>query len=279
MSLHNTELGLNTSAEPATNNYLKLPVVSNGLLPPNSPISNTPPYSSPYHTKLPSLKDIVGPTIPSGVPQRRRGSVSEYYLNTPISLAKSSPASPKSSQNSISIPSTFKPYNSLMNESSLNKNLLTQRGGRRNRSFSVVETTMFNPFHDNSRLLKTSSPNFETNSNLTSLNQSHIQLSLLNGHYQKAVNQTLIQSCHDPNDRFNCLECKASFSRKNSLKRHLFTHTSQRPYVCHACNKSFYRADIYNRHLKSKRCQRSREIANIIMRDNLIYSPTTIIEE
>lgn len=59
-------------------------------------------------------------------------------------------------------------------------------------------------------------------------------------------------------DRFQCDQCEASFSRKNSLKRHLFTHTTFRPYGCQTCNRSFYRADIYHRHLKSKRCQQSR---------------------
>ncbi|KAI0227418.1 hypothetical protein L0F63_007088 [Massospora cicadina] len=59
-------------------------------------------------------------------------------------------------------------------------------------------------------------------------------------------------------DRFKCTHCDASFSRKNSLKRHLFTHNLVRPYKCTACSRAFYRADIYHRHLKSKKCRVSR---------------------
>ncbi|KAJ9058436.1 hypothetical protein DSO57_1036696 [Entomophthora muscae] len=61
-----------------------------------------------------------------------------------------------------------------------------------------------------------------------------------------------------PRGRFACDHCDASFSRKNSLKRHLFTHNHERPYSCTSCSRAFYRADIYHRHLKSKKCQLAR---------------------
>lgn len=59
-------------------------------------------------------------------------------------------------------------------------------------------------------------------------------------------------------ERFPCTECSASFSRKNSLKRHLYTHNRVRPYNCNFCRRAFYRADIYHRHLKSKKCLQAR---------------------
>ena len=57
-------------------------------------------------------------------------------------------------------------------------------------------------------------------------------------------------------NKYVCNLCNATFTRKNSLKRHQYKHSKNRPYECITCSKTFYRADIYNRHLKSKKCQK-----------------------
>ncbi|KXN67532.1 hypothetical protein CONCODRAFT_42766 [Conidiobolus coronatus NRRL 28638] len=62
-----------------------------------------------------------------------------------------------------------------------------------------------------------------------------------------------------PQPPLKCHICNQSFSRKNSLRRHLQLHTGLKPYHCNTCSKSFARQDIYKRHMVSKRCLRLSE--------------------
>ncbi|KAF2095954.1 hypothetical protein NA57DRAFT_43210, partial [Rhizodiscina lignyota] len=49
-------------------------------------------------------------------------------------------------------------------------------------------------------------------------------------------------------ERFVCDQCQRSFGRVEHLKRHLGSHTEERPFRCSICNKSFLRNDTLQRH-------------------------------
>lgn len=48
--------------------------------------------------------------------------------------------------------------------------------------------------------------------------------------------------------RFSCPQCQRSFGRVEHLKRHLGSHTEDRPFKCQTCNKAFLRSDTLQRH-------------------------------
>jgi uncharacterized C2H2 Zn-finger protein len=49
---------------------------------------------------------------------------------------------------------------------------------------------------------------------------------------------------------FTCEHCKLMFRHKNSLIRHMFLHTGERPYRCQRCNKAFTGRDRLSKHVK-----------------------------
>lgn len=49
----------------------------------------------------------------------------------------------------------------------------------------------------------------------------------------------------------HCLVCGRNFSRREHLKRHVRSHTREKPFQCRTCGKSFCRSDILARHLAS----------------------------
>lgn len=51
-------------------------------------------------------------------------------------------------------------------------------------------------------------------------------------------------ACPHPN-------CDRSFTRKEHLKRHLQTHTNNRPFACQVCTKSFSRKDNLSAHVST----------------------------
>lgn len=51
-----------------------------------------------------------------------------------------------------------------------------------------------------------------------------------------------------PQKRNVCERCMKSFDRRSDLKRHLRTHTDERPYSCSVCNKSFKQTNHLRRH-------------------------------
>jgi uncharacterized Zn-finger protein len=66
-----------------------------------------------------------------------------------------------------------------------------------------------------------------------------------------------------------CEYCFKAFNYKNSLKRHLRTHTGIKPYSCNACNKNFSRKDILSRHKESTKCiNRSLSLSNSLVFSN-----------
>ncbi len=49
-------------------------------------------------------------------------------------------------------------------------------------------------------------------------------------------------------NRYQCDLCDSSFSRRDHLTRHLYSHTGEKPHQCDVCNKAFTRKDKLNRH-------------------------------
>jgi uncharacterized Zn-finger protein len=52
---------------------------------------------------------------------------------------------------------------------------------------------------------------------------------------------------------FKCEFCTLTFSRRNTLKTHIFTHTGEKPYNCtyEGCNKRFSEKGNMKTHLKT----------------------------
>ena len=46
----------------------------------------------------------------------------------------------------------------------------------------------------------------------------------------------------DPKHRYTCKICSKSYTRQNTLNRHLVMHTGERPYKCAECDQSFRRS-------------------------------------
>ena len=55
---------------------------------------------------------------------------------------------------------------------------------------------------------------------------------------------------HTKIKNFFCIECNATFSRKNRLKIHMMIHKGERPFECNFCKKKFREKSNYNYHMK-----------------------------
>jgi len=55
---------------------------------------------------------------------------------------------------------------------------------------------------------------------------------------------------HSGEKPFHCLICKRNFSRSDHLTTHIRTHTGEKPYGCDVCGRRFARSDERRRHLK-----------------------------
>ncbi|KAJ7185226.1 hypothetical protein C8R46DRAFT_837092, partial [Mycena filopes] len=56
-----------------------------------------------------------------------------------------------------------------------------------------------------------------------------------------------------PDREFACEFCPLSFDRQHDLKRHVDTHSGEKPYLCdRGCGKAFTRKDALKRHQVTK---------------------------
>jgi hypothetical protein len=72
---------------------------------------------------------------------------------------------------------------------------------------------------------------------------------LMSGTY----NQKTVMGEHGPEKAYSCpfTQCARLFKRLEHLKRHVRTHTMERPYACTQCGKSFSRSDNLSQHKKT----------------------------
>ncbi|KAK5687785.1 hypothetical protein LTR17_026754 [Elasticomyces elasticus] len=50
--------------------------------------------------------------------------------------------------------------------------------------------------------------------------------------------------------RYPCPRCNKTYLHAKHLKRHLFRHTGDKPYICHLCKDTFSRSDVLKRHFQ-----------------------------
>ncbi|EER35297.1 predicted protein [Candida tropicalis MYA-3404] len=63
-------------------------------------------------------------------------------------------------------------------------------------------------------------------------------------------NNRSTQSREDKNKKYSCPICDGRFMRPEHVKRHLRSHTSEKPFECEQCQKTFNRKDNLKAHIK-----------------------------
>ncbi|KAL3280961.1 hypothetical protein HHI36_004186 [Cryptolaemus montrouzieri] len=62
---------------------------------------------------------------------------------------------------------------------------------------------------------------------------------------------TEVQENEKKSDRLTCKVCKKKFMKMARLKRHMKTHSPEKPYSCQTCCRGFSRLEIYKNHMNS----------------------------
>lgn len=83
--------------------------------------------------------------------------------------------------------------------------------------------------------------------------QHHAVQRTANGVYRRARSATASEMAPYPQKSHSCPipMCGRLFKRLEHLKRHVRTHTQERPYICNLCNKAFSRSDNLAQHRRT----------------------------
>ncbi|KAK1003902.1 hypothetical protein LTR54_007666 [Friedmanniomyces endolithicus] len=83
--------------------------------------------------------------------------------------------------------------------------------------------------------------------------QHHAVQRTANGVYRRARSATVSEMAPYPQKSHSCPipMCGRLFKRLEHLKRHVRTHTQERPYLCNLCNKAFSRSDNLAQHKRT----------------------------
>lgn len=86
-----------------------------------------------------------------------------------------------------------------------------------------------------------------------SMPQHHAVQRTANGVYRRARSATLTEMAPYPQKSHSCPipMCGRLFKRLEHLKRHVRTHTQERPYICTLCSKAFSRSDNLAQHRRT----------------------------
>jgi len=71
------------------------------------------------------------------------------------------------------------------------------------------------------------------------------------GRLEEQNDFSFINKKEKPKKEFKCEYCNKVFGRQQHLKRHILTHTGERPYPCTLCDKRFRRSEHLKHHLAS----------------------------
>ncbi|KAF3388313.1 Early growth response protein 1 [Penicillium rolfsii] len=61
---------------------------------------------------------------------------------------------------------------------------------------------------------------------------------------------------------FQCRVCKKGYDRADQLKRHVRSHTTDKPFICQKCGKGFLRIELLKRHTRSHSLEANRDEAD-----------------
>lgn len=69
---------------------------------------------------------------------------------------------------------------------------------------------------------------------------------------------------HTDEKPYSCSVCYEKFKHSSNLQRHMKNHTGDRPFRCDSCGKTFNRKDKLDDHKKNRRCRQWYLLENLI---------------